>query len=108
LNCSNQYAEYQRAGGKWDNLLYYYAFNFQLIQEQYKQGKLRDQPFRRIPGYIKYDQNDESSKKRQDKTTGGWVDYHGDSERVDYREPEEASVKKREVKKSEKEKQTES
>lgn len=55
----------------WDNLLYYYAFNFNLIQNCYKEGKLKDQPFRRIPGYVKYD---EDLNREQDEVTGEWKD----------------------------------
>jgi len=57
LNCKGSYDKYTQNGGMWDNLLYYYAFNFNLIQNCYKEGKLKDQPFRRIPGYVKYDED---------------------------------------------------
>jgi hypothetical protein len=52
LNCEKSYDKYIENGGKWDNLLYFYAFNFKVIQDCYKNGKLKDQPFRRIPGYV--------------------------------------------------------
>jgi len=56
-------------------LLYFYAFNFRLIQECYKSGKLKDQPFKRIPGYVKYSEKDESAKKVQDLKTGEWKEW---------------------------------
>ena len=62
LNHNGSYEEYCKIG-KWDNILYYYAFNFQIIQSCYRDGKLKDQPFRRIPGYVKYEEGNESSKK---------------------------------------------
>lgn len=31
LNCNKDYKQYSLQGGKWDNLLYYYAWNFKLI-----------------------------------------------------------------------------
>lgn len=55
------YDAYYEAGGKWDNLLYYYAFNFKIIQDAYRKGKLESQPFRRMPGYIKYSGDDASA-----------------------------------------------
>jgi hypothetical protein len=60
LNHNRSYDDYYKAGGKWDNLLYYYAWNFNLIQDSYNKGKLKDQPFRRMPGYVKYDNEAES------------------------------------------------
>jgi len=55
--------------------LYFYAFNFKLIQECYREGKLKDQPFKRIPGYVKYSEKDESAKKVQDLKTGEWKEW---------------------------------
>ena len=75
LNCEKSYAKYIKDGGKWDNLLYYYAYNFQLIQKCYQKGKLKDQPFRRIPGYVKYDEDDEGANKKQDPNTGEWEEW---------------------------------
>ena len=37
-----------------------------------KKGKLKDQPFRRIPGYVKYKEEDAGSKFTQDPITGEW------------------------------------
>ena len=47
LNCPGK--DYGRYSGVWDNLLWYYAFNFKLIQDDYKAA---NKEFRRIPGYI--------------------------------------------------------
>jgi len=50
LNCPNRsYDEYK---GTYDNLLWFYAFNFKLIQDEYTKGRKQTQSFRRIPGYI--------------------------------------------------------
>ena len=72
LNHGGDYKKYREAGGIWDNLLYYYVFNFKVIQNHYKTGKFDDQPFRRIPGYIKYDTNDKCAGKEQDEIGGNW------------------------------------
>lgn len=74
LNCEKSYEKYTKNGGKWDNLLYFYAFNFKLIQECYKNGKLKDQPFRRIPGYVMYEDGNEGAKKVQDLKSGEWIE----------------------------------
>ena len=42
LNYSGNYSRYYKEGGKWDNLLWYYAWNFKLIQNCYRHGKLKD------------------------------------------------------------------
>ena len=63
LNHKHSYDEYYKAGGKWDNLMYLYAFQFKMIQDAYKNGKLDAQPFRRIPGYIKYDDGDKCANR---------------------------------------------
>lgn len=68
------YEQYVRSGGIWDNLLYYFVFNYKLIQHNYKQGNLKDQAFRRIPGFIRYDESDPSAKREQDLHTGCWKD----------------------------------
>ena len=54
LRHAGSYQEYAKIG-KWDNLLYYYAWNIKVIMDCYREGKQKDQPFRRIPGYVKYD-----------------------------------------------------
>ena len=56
LNHGGDYEEYIKAGGKWDNLLYYFVFNYQLVQSTYKTGDKKDKDFWRNPGYIKYDE----------------------------------------------------
>lgn len=68
------YEQYVRSGGIWDNLLYYFVFNYKLIQHNYKQGNLKNQAFRRIPGFIRYDESDPSAKREQDLHTGCWKD----------------------------------
>mmetsp|Transcript_17362 Transcript_17362/g.16572 ORF Transcript_17362/g.16572 Transcript_17362/m.16572 type:complete len:124 (+) Transcript_17362:442-813(+) len=45
--------DYERYAGKYDNLLYYYAFNYRLIQREYSEGDKKDLKFWRIDGYIK-------------------------------------------------------
>ena len=50
LNCPNRsYDEYK---GTFDNILWFYAFNFKLIQDEYTKGSKQDKTFRRIPGFI--------------------------------------------------------
>ena len=44
--------DYSKYSGKWDNLLWYFAFNFKLIQDEYKKT---GEEFRRIPGFIQAD-----------------------------------------------------
>jgi hypothetical protein len=39
--------------GKYDNLLYFYAYNYALIQNEYKKGQKKNRDFRKIKGYIK-------------------------------------------------------
>lgn len=39
--------------GKYDNLLYFYAYNYALIQNEYKKGQKKEKNFRKIKGYIK-------------------------------------------------------
>jgi hypothetical protein len=46
-----------------------------LIQESYKTGKNKDMPFRRIPGYVKYEEEDASAKRKQDLHSGEWADW---------------------------------
>ena len=41
--------DYSKYSGKWDNLLWYFAFNFKLIQDDYQKSGAE---FRRIPGFI--------------------------------------------------------
>jgi hypothetical protein len=50
LNCEGSYAKYNK---KWDDLLWLYAFNYQLIQDTYSAGgKKEGFEFGHIPGYI--------------------------------------------------------
>ena len=49
LNCNGNYDKYD---GKFDNLLYYYAFNYWLIQKVYTEGDKKNVNFMKIPGYI--------------------------------------------------------
>lgn len=42
--------------GKYDNLLYFYIFYYQLIQSSYKDGDKKDKEFRRKSDYIHYNQ----------------------------------------------------
>lgn len=50
LNCQGDYQKYD---GKYDNLLYYYAFNYKLIQYEYREGGKKGYKFFNIKGYIK-------------------------------------------------------
>eukprot|EP00347_Sterkiella_histriomuscorum_P007246 403349699 len=56
-NCQGDYSKYD---GKYDNLLYYYVFNYKLIQFEYKEGQKKDRNFWKIKNYIK---NKEEEKK---------------------------------------------
>ena len=47
LNCENR--DYSRYDGKFDNLLWFYAYNFKLIQEHYTKS---DKKFGRIEGFL--------------------------------------------------------
>ncbi|TNV76739.1 hypothetical protein FGO68_gene11452 [Halteria grandinella] len=49
LNCGGDLSKYS---GKWDDLLYYYAYNYWLIQKAYTEGNRRYEDFTRIKGYI--------------------------------------------------------
>ena len=100
LNCKKDYEIYYKNGGIWDNLMYFYAHNFQVIQECYKSGKAKDQPFRRIPGYVKYGENDQSTQKEQDARTGEWVD---DEVNQLYSEETKKKIEKKERKRLNKE-----
>lgn len=50
INCQGDYSKYD---GKYDNLLYYYVFNYKLIQYEYKEGQKQGQYFGKIPNYLK-------------------------------------------------------
>ena len=50
LSCKGDYAIYD---GKYDNLLYYYVYNYWLIQKIYTEGNKKDKDFGRIAQYIK-------------------------------------------------------
>lgn len=47
LNCPGK--DYTKYSGVWDNLLWYYAFNFKLIQQDYH---TKERTFFRIPGFV--------------------------------------------------------
>jgi hypothetical protein len=50
LSCKGDYSIYD---GKYDNLLYYYVYNYWLIQKIYTEGNKKDKDFGRIAKYIK-------------------------------------------------------
>ena len=41
--------DYSKYSGVWDNLLWYFAFNFKLVQDNYKNS---GKEFHRIPGFV--------------------------------------------------------
>jgi hypothetical protein len=49
LNCQKKYELYNK---RWDDLLWFYAYNYKLIQDAYTSGSLKDKEMRHIPGYI--------------------------------------------------------
>jgi hypothetical protein len=49
INCKGEYAKYD---GKYDNLLYYYVYNYWLIQKIYTVGDKSNTDFGRINNYI--------------------------------------------------------
>lgn len=59
LNCNKDYSKYNR---KWDDLLWFYAYNYNLIQQAYTTGKKAGQELKHIPGYI---QSVDGPNKRQ-------------------------------------------
>ena len=48
-SCKCDYSLYD---GKYDNLLYYFVFNYHLIQKEYKEGLKKDKEFWRMKDYI--------------------------------------------------------
>lgn len=51
MNCGGDYSKYD---GKYDNLLYYYVFNYKLIQYEYTEGSSKEKKqFFKIPNYFK-------------------------------------------------------
>lgn len=46
--------------GKYDNLLYFYGYNYALIQNEYKKGLKKDRQFKEIKGYIKDEEKPEA------------------------------------------------
>jgi DTW domain-containing protein YfiP len=48
--------------GKYDNLLYFYAYNYALIQNEYTKGIKKDLNFKTIEGYIKDEDKPEPQK----------------------------------------------
>lgn len=63
-NCKGDYKKYD---GKYDNLLYYYVFNYQLIQREYKEGSKKDREFWKMKGYIKGKDQTEKAAADDDK-----------------------------------------
>lgn len=49
LNCGKDYARYNK---KWDDFLWFYAYNYKIIQDVYTTGSLAGQQLKHIPGYI--------------------------------------------------------
>ena len=49
FTCGGEYSKYD---GKYDNILYYYAYNYYLIQKAYSEGDKKELKFRTIEGYI--------------------------------------------------------
>ncbi len=49
LNCNGNYARYNK---RYDDFLWFYAYNYQLIQKEYTDGKYKGKDFAHIPGYI--------------------------------------------------------
>lgn len=49
LNCHRNYTLYNK---KWDDILWFYAYNYNLIQKEYTDGKMKGKDFGHIPGYI--------------------------------------------------------
>ena len=39
--------------GRYDDMLYFYAYNYALIQNEYKKGLKKEKTFGKIDGYIK-------------------------------------------------------
>ncbi|CAI2376340.1 unnamed protein product [Moneuplotes crassus] len=48
--------------GKYDNLLYFYAYTYALIQNEYKKGLKKDKEFKTIKGYVK-EKSEEDNKE---------------------------------------------
>ncbi len=49
LNCGKDYSKYNH---KWDNFLWFYAYNYKIIQDAYTTGDKAGKELRHIPGYI--------------------------------------------------------
>lgn len=49
LNFEGDYTKYD---GKWDNILYYYVYNYWLIQRVYTEGDKKNSSFTKIKNYI--------------------------------------------------------
>ena len=50
LNCAGK--DYAKYSGKYDNLLWFFVYNFKLIQEAYTTGNMSNKTFGRIEGFI--------------------------------------------------------
>ncbi|KAI8086199.1 DTW domain-containing protein [Halteromyces radiatus] len=62
-----EYAEAYEEGpyhGQYDNLMFYYRFFYNLIQDQYKQNKARTFSHRHRKNYIKYDEGQDDDKNK--------------------------------------------
>lgn len=53
----------QDYNGKYDNLLYFYAYTYALIQNEYKKGLKKGRDFKTIKGYVKDDQEEKEGDK---------------------------------------------
>jgi len=53
--------------GKYDNLLYFYAYTYALIQNEYKKGLKKERDFHYIKGYIKGSEAKDSEEHKQPK-----------------------------------------
>lgn len=60
LNCHGDYNLYD---GRYDNILYYYVYNYWLIQKAYTEGDKKHEAFARIEGYIKGKEGAAEAKK---------------------------------------------
>lgn len=56
----------QEYDGKYDNLLYFYAYNYALIQNEYKKGLKKERNFHKIQGYIKDGEKKEAQEEKQE------------------------------------------
>mmetsp|Transcript_10086 Transcript_10086/g.8880 ORF Transcript_10086/g.8880 Transcript_10086/m.8880 type:complete len:177 (-) Transcript_10086:39-569(-) len=52
--------------GEYDDLLYFYAYTYALIQNEYKKGAKKNRDFKNIKGYIKEEDEVHKQKKHQE------------------------------------------